>query len=149
MPCPRCVMQRMLATHPVKAPAHGLVQGIGQIGGAQDQDARVVAVDALHLHQELRLDAARRLALAVPSAAAQRINLRSRNPYQALSHTTSCNAAALPEVPADVVNSAGGHPNSDRLWLVAMQGTNLARQGDLLKQEDVSTLKVCNSRVHP
>ena len=62
-------------THPVKAAAHGLVEGVGQIGGAQNEDARLVAVDALHLHQELRLDAPRGLALAVPSAAAERIDL--------------------------------------------------------------------------
>ena len=66
--------------YPVEAPAHGLIQGIGQVGSAQNQDARLVAADALHLHQELGLDAAGRLALAIPSAAAQRINLRRNSP---------------------------------------------------------------------
>ena len=64
--------------YPVKTPAHCLIQGIGQIGGAQDEDAGVVAVHALHLHQELCLDAPGRLALPIPSAAAQSIDLHSK-----------------------------------------------------------------------
>ena len=65
--------------HSVKAAADGLVKGVGQVGGAQDEDARVVRVDALHLHQELRLDAPRRLALPVAPRAAQRVNLRTED----------------------------------------------------------------------
>ena len=63
--------------HPVKTPAHGLIEGVGQVGGAQDEDAGLVGVDALHLHQELCLDAARGLALAIPTRAAQRVDLHS------------------------------------------------------------------------
>lgn len=71
------MLGREKGAHPVKTPAHGLIKGIGQVGGAQDQDAGLAAVDTLHLHQELRLDAARGLALAVPARAAQRVNLHS------------------------------------------------------------------------
>ncbi len=65
---------------PVKAAADGLIEGVGQIGSAQDKDPGIIAVDALHLHQELRLDAPRRLALPIPSRAAQRIYLRAHTP---------------------------------------------------------------------
>ena len=75
--CHRKVLGGENGAHPVKTPAHGLIEGIGQVGGAQDEDAGLVGVDSLHLHQELCLDAARGLALAVPARAAQRVNLHS------------------------------------------------------------------------
>jgi len=68
--------------HLVKAPSHGLVEAVGQVGGTQHQHSRVRGIDALHLDQELGLDAPRRLALALPARAAQRIDLRVHDDAQ-------------------------------------------------------------------
>jgi hypothetical protein len=67
--------------HPVKAAADGLVEGIGQVGCAQDQDTRIIGVDALHLHQKLCLDAPRCLALPVTPCAAQRVDLHTQTQH--------------------------------------------------------------------
>jgi hypothetical protein len=62
----------------VEAPPHGVVERVGQVGGAQHQHAAVVVAvpHALHLNQELCLDAAGSLALALAAGTAQRVDLR-------------------------------------------------------------------------
>ena len=65
------------SAHLVKAASHSLVEAVWDVGGSEDQHARLVGVDPLHLHQELGLYAPRRLALALATAAAEGIYLRT------------------------------------------------------------------------
>ena len=59
----------------LEAAADGGVELPGNVCGAEDEDALAVLADAVHLHQHLRLDAPRRLALALAAGAAQRVDL--------------------------------------------------------------------------
>ncbi len=74
---PRLDSRQAGGKHLVKASSDGLVEAVRQVGGAQHQHPRLVAVDTLHLDQELGLDPPRCLALALAARAAQRIDLRS------------------------------------------------------------------------
>jgi hypothetical protein len=69
--CARMCLRQRDVDALVKAPPYGLVQVVRQVGGAKHQHTRaVVAVDALHLYHELRLDAPRCLGLVVTTCAA-------------------------------------------------------------------------------
>mmetsp|Transcript_42953 Transcript_42953/g.101993 ORF Transcript_42953/g.101993 Transcript_42953/m.101993 type:complete len:451 (+) Transcript_42953:298-1650(+) len=60
----------------VKPPADGLVEVVRHVGRPEHEHPLVSLADALHLHEELRLDAPRGLALArVPARAAQGVYL--------------------------------------------------------------------------
>lgn len=52
----------------LEAAEHGRVEAPGEVGGAKDEDPLVVVVDAVHLDEELGLDAARGLGLAALAA---------------------------------------------------------------------------------
>lgn len=58
----------------LEAAADGGVELPGDVGGSQDEDAARVLADAVHLHEQLRLDAPRGLGLAFASWAAQRVD---------------------------------------------------------------------------
>lgn len=77
----------------VKSTSHCLVQAVGDVGSAQDQDTGSGGGDPLHLHQELGLDTPCGLALTLSSGAAQGINLHAHS--MSCSHNECCTAGAV------------------------------------------------------
>jgi hypothetical protein len=54
--------------------ADGAVELPGDVGGAEDQHAFTVAADAVHLHEQLGLDAPRGFGFAFAARPAQRVD---------------------------------------------------------------------------
>jgi hypothetical protein len=59
---------------PLETAADGAVELPGDVGGAEDQHALAVAADAVHLHEQLGLDASGGFGFAFTARAAERVD---------------------------------------------------------------------------
>ena len=71
----KCRQNVLVSPYLVESTPHCLVQAVRNVGSAQNQDTGCRGGHPLHLHQELGLDAPRRLALTLSSGTTQGINL--------------------------------------------------------------------------
>lgn len=59
----------------LKTTSNGTIEGPGKIGGTEDEDARLIVTNTVHLNQELGLDTARSLRFTIAALTTERVNL--------------------------------------------------------------------------